>query len=421
MPVLLGAVADDVTGATDLCNTLVKGGMRTVQLLGLPPDGLMLGEVDAVTVALKSRTAPVAEAVAESLAACRWLREAGARQVLFKYCSTFDSTDAGNIGPVADALMDELAAEIAVVCPAFPETGRTIYKGNLFVGDVPLAESSMRQHPLTPMTDSSLVRVLGRQTPRQIGLVAYEVVRRGREAVAGRLAALHSEGCRYAVCDAIEDEHLRVLGAACAKHRLITGGSGIALGLPENFRREGLLPAPGTAAELPSVAGPEVVIAGSCSVATLGQIAEFARRRPALKLDLERLGDAGQVDQALGWALARADDGPVLVYASAPPEEVGRVQDRLGREEAGRLVEATLAAVARGLFEGGVRRFVVAGGETSGAVTQAVGVRGLRIGAQIDPGVPACVSLGDDPVALALKSGNFGAADFFTKAFEVMP
>jgi 3-dehydrotetronate 4-kinase len=422
MPILLGAVADDFTGATDLCSMLVRNGMRAVQLIGVPEPGLELPATDAVVVALKSRTAPVGEAVAQSLAALDWLGRQGARQFLFKYCSTFDSTDEGNIGPVADALLNALGADFTVACPAFPETGRAIFKGHLFVGDLLLSDTHMRHHPLTPMTDANLVRVLGRQTRRKVGLVAFDTVRRGPEAIRERFAALRAEGCAYAVTDAIEDEDLRRLGAACADLALITGGSGIAMGLPENFRRAGLLAAGVAADALPSVAGGEVVIAGSCSAATLGQVAAMAGTRPALRLDPVRLAEGWDPGEAVAWAAARMGEGPVLVYASAAPEEVRAAQERLGRERAGSLVEEALAAVARGVVEAGARRLVVAGGETSGAVVQALGVKGLAIGPVIDPGVPATVSIGREPrLALALKSGNFGGREFFLKAFATMP
>jgi uncharacterized protein YgbK (DUF1537 family) len=424
MPILLGAVADDFTGATDLCSMLVRNGMRAVQLIGVPEPGLELElpATDAVVVALKSRTAQVDEAVAQSLAALDWLGRQGARQFLFKYCSTFDSTDEGNIGPVADAMLDALGADFTVACPAFPETGRAIFKGHLFVGDLLLSDTHMRHHPLTPMADANLVRVLGRQTRRKVGLVAFDTVRRGPGAIRERFAALRAEGCAYAVTDANEDEDLRRLGAACADLALITGGSGIAMGLPENFRRAGLLTAGVGADALPSVAGGEVVIAGSCSAATLGQVAAMAEARPALRLDPIRLAEGWGPGEAVAWAAARMGEGPVLVHASAGPEEVRAAQERLGRERAGSLVEEALAAVARGVVEAGARRLVVAGGETSGAVVQALGVKGLAIGPAIDPGVPATVSIGREPrLALALKSGNFGGRDFFLKAFAAMP
>ncbi len=422
MPVLLGAIADDFTGATDLCSMLVRNGMRTVQLIGVPEPGLVVPEADALVVALKSRTIPPEEAVAQSLAAQRWLAGQGVRQYLFKYCSTFDSTDAGNIGPVADALLAALGADFTIACPAFPETGRTIFKGHLFVGDLLLSDTHMRHHPLTPMTDANLVRVLQRQTRRKVGLVPFDVVHRGPEAIRERFAALRADGCAYAVTDAIEDEDLRRLGAACADLALLTGGSGIAMGLPENFRRDGSLDGAAAADLLPAVDGGEAVLAGSCSAATLRQVAVMAETRPALQLDPLRLAEGWDPAEAVRWAAARLAEGPVLIYASAAPDAVGVAQARLGRERAGSLVEDALATVARGLVDAGVRRLVVAGGETSGAVVQALGIKGLAIGQMIDPGVPATVSIGrSPPLALALKSGNFGGPDFFLRALRLLP
>lgn len=418
MAILLGCIADDFTGATDLCNTLVRQGFRTVQLIGVPLDDLPTPEAEAVTVALKSRTCPPEEAVAQSLAALRWLRRAGAAQIFFKYCSTFDSTERGNIGPVADALLDALGADFTIACPAFPTTGRTVYQGHLFVGDRLLAETHMRHHPLTPMTDSDLVRVLGRQTRRGVGLVPLPVVRQGPGAIRERFAALRAQGRAYAVVDAVEDEDLLSIGAACADLPLVTGGSGVAMGLPANFRDRGA--APGAPAEaLPEVDGAGAVLAGSCSAATLEQVAVMAERHPLLRLDPLALAEGFDPAEAVAWAEERLPRGPVLVAASAPPEAVAAAQARLGRERAGSLVEEAMARIAQALVARGVRRLVVAGGETSGAVVQALGVKGLRIGAEIDPGVPATVTLGrEPPLALALKSGNFGAPDFFLKALE---
>lgn len=417
---LLGCIADDFTGATDLANTLVRNGMRTIQIIGAP-DGLDVpAEAEAIVVALKSRTAPVAEAVAQSVASCRWLRQAGARQIYFKYCSTFDSTDAGNIGPVADALRTELATDFATVCPAFPETGRTIYLGHLFVGGALLSDSPMRNHPLTPMNDANLVRVLGRQTKAQVGLVPYAIVQQGSAQIRDAFEKLRQRGISYAVIDAIEDEDLRRLGPACADLVLATGGSGAAMGLPNNFRRAGLLASRGAQEDLPAVGGAAAVLSGSCSPATLAQVKRMRAKHPSLMLDplvLAERGDAA-ISDALALAIAGLDAGPILIYASAPPDEVQAVQAKLGRDRAGTLVEHALAALARGLVKAGVRRLVVAGGESSGAVVQALGVRALRIGPQIDPGIPATLSLGEPRLALALKSGNFGAEDFFLKAIE---
>ena len=412
---LLGATADDVTGATDLCNTLVREGMRTVQTMGVVRE-LELPEVDAVVVGLKSRTAPVAAAVRDSTAALAWLQELGARQFFFKYCSTFDSTPEGNIGPVGDALLDALDAEITVVCPAFPANERTVYQGHLFVGGQLLSESSMAYHPLTPMTDSNLVRFLGTQTRRRVGLVPHATVREGADAIARRLEELRRDGISYAVVDALVDDDLRAIGAACADLPLVTGGSGVAVGLPENFRRRGLLRDAERAATLPSIEGPAAVLAGSSSSATQEQVRRMAARFPAIKVD--PVARDGDFDALTRTALARLDEGAVLVYSTAPPDEVARVQERLGAANASHAIEALFAALARRLVEHGARTLVVAGGETSGAVLQSLGIRALAVGDEIAPGVPWMRSLGEPPLSLALKSGNFGGPDFFLEAVE---
>jgi 3-dehydrotetronate 4-kinase len=416
---VLGAIADDFTGATDLCNMLVKGGMRTVQLIGVPEPDLATPEADAIVVALKSRTCPPGQAVAWSLASLDWLRAAGCRQFFFKYCSTFDSTAQGNIGPVANALLEALDGDITIACPAYPQNGRTVYQGYLFVNGVPISESPMRDHPLTPMTDANLVRVLAAQSVRRVGLLPYGVVRQGPEAIREALADLAAQGVSLAVSDALEDQHLLDIGAAVSDLPLITGGSGVAMGLPGNYRMAGLLEFAGAAGELPRVGGLSAVLSGSCSAATLAQVAEMAAVRPALAIDPIGLAEGWNVvDEAVEWAVAHLDSGPILIHAGAPPEGVREIQESLGKERAGRLIEDALAGIARGLAAHGVRRLIVAGGETAGAVVQALGVQGLRIGPEIDPGVPWTVSLGDDPFALALKSGNFGSAGFFLKAWD---
>lgn len=417
-PLLLGCIGDDFTGSTDLANTLVRNGMRTVQLLGVPDDNAQVPDVDAIVIALKSRTAPVQDAIAESLAARRWLQRRGAKQLFFKYCSTFDSTDQGNIGPVADALLEGVG-NFSVACPAFPENKRTIYKGHLFVGDVLLSDSPMRHHPLTPMTDASLVRVLGRQTSGKVGLVELNTVKQGVSAIRAAVEKLVRDGYRYAILDATEDAHLFNLGEACQNLALITGGSGMALGLAENFRRAGLLAANAKADTLPEVGGLAAVIAGSCSVATLGQIAFMQRTHPSFKLDpLKLAAGEDQVSAALDLAKAKLTQGPILIYASASPEEVKQAQLALGKEVVSDVIETAQGKIAQGLVALGVRKIVIAGGETSGAVVSALKVKALQIGPQIDPGVPWTVSMGETKMALALKSGNFGSEDFFLKALK---
>src|SRR6185436_12576761 len=416
MSILLGCVADDFTGATDLANTLVKAGMRTIQLLGVPRKGLQVPEADCIIIALKSRSNSAAEAVTMSLAAMGWLSGQNAKQLYFKYCSTFDSTDQGNIGPVADAMLDALGADFTVFNPSFPTNKRTVYKGYLFVGDELLSESGMRHHPLTPMTDPSLVRVLQRQTRHKVGLVQYPTVVKGAAAIRGAFDDLRKQGVRHAVLDSITDDHLMSLGEACADMKLVTGGSGMAMGLPANFIRKGLMKA-GQLAELPKVTGSTVVIAGSCSVATQGQVALMKKDHEAFELDPMAIASARDVAQdALDWAAKRLSEKPILIYSTATPE-----QEKLGREHAGSLVEETMGKIAKGLVAHGVRRLLVAGGETSGAVVGALGVEGLAIGPEIDPGVPWTFSIGEPALALALKSGNFGTPDFFTKAFKVQP
>lgn len=419
---LLGVIADDFTGATDLANTLVRQGMRVIQMIGVPGAADVPDDVDAVVVALKSRSTPAGEAVAESLAALGVLREAGAHQVLFKYCSTFDSTDEGNIGPVADALADALSAPMSIVCPAFPETGRTIFKGHLFVGDRLLNESGMENHPLNPMRDADLVRVMARQSRSGVGLVPCEVVEAGADAIAAALAALEADGKRFAVVDAIHDRQLFTIGEAIAGHALVTGGSGIGLGLPENFRRAGLLPKRDDADALEHVDGDAAVLSGSCSIATRGQIEQWTASRPSCRMDVRALAadhDA-EVARVLAFVAELPSGVAPLIYTSDDPDAVAAVQAELGREAAGAIAEQGMAAVARALVSGGVRRLVVAGGETSGAVVGALGVRALRIGPQIDPGVPWTSALADVDLALALKSGNFGARDFFAKALTML-
>lgn len=420
----LGCIADDFTGATDLANNLVRAGMRVAQTMGVPQ--VPVEGVDAIVVALKSRTAPVAEAVADALQAARWLRAQGVRaqgaaQMYFKVCSTFDSTPAGNIGPVAEALMELLGARMVPVTPAFPENARTVYQGHLFVGEQLLSDSSMRQHPLTPMLDSSLVRVLQAQLDaragRRVGLVNHAVVAQGASAVRARLSALETQGASFAVLDAIDNGDLLVLAEAVQDAPLLVAGSGLAIGLP---RLLGLQPN-AQAAQLPAARGARAIVSGSCSVASNAQVAAFkAAGGAAYALDpLRGDGGADLAAQALAWALPRLERGPVLVHATAEPAAVREVQNRLGVQRAGALLEDALAAVAVGLVRAGVGQLIVAGGETSGACAQALGIAQLRIGAQIDPGVPWCYA---EPVRLhiALKSGNFGGVDFFMRAFDAL-
>lgn len=417
---LLGCIADDFTGATDLANTLVKSGMNTVQSIGIPDGSLSLDGIDALVIALKSRTIPANKAIEQSLSALAYLKSAGAQQFFFKYCSTFDSTDEGNIGPVADALLDALDDDFTIACPAFPATGRSIYKGYLFVGDGLLSESGMENHPLTPMIDANLVRVLSRQTRHSVGLVDYGTVKQGAAAISAAFDTLKKNGNRHAIVDALADNDLHEIGAALAGTKLITGGSGIALGLAENFRKSGDL-AVGTDPMLPKIDGRAAVIAGSCSRMTRAQVAHTQKLWPVFNVDPVAIADGEDVTaQALSWADEQSSGTPVLIYSSADPTIISNIQAKFGRDQAGEMVEKVMGQVASGLVANGVRKLVVAGGETSGAVVQALNVRALRIGPEIDPGVPWTEAVGDEPLALALKSGNFGGEDFFQKSLDML-
>ena len=420
---LLGCIADDFTGATDLANNLVRQGMRAVQTIGVPASDEPI-DADVIVVALKSRTSSAHEAVAQSLLALRWLQRQGVEQIYFKYCSTFDSTPAGNIGPVTDALLDALEGPgqgFTIACPAFPANGRTVFKGHLFVGDVLLSDSGMRHHPLTPMTDASLVRVMQSQTARQVGLVAHEVVAQGAQAIRRRFDGLRTEGVGIAVVDAISDDDLHVIGEALKDMPLVTAGSGVAIGLPRNWSiTEGE-----AASRLPPVQGRRAIVSGSCSVATNAQVLRWRQQGgAAFAIDpLEAASGADIVERAFAWASTRLPDEAILIYATAEPTAVRAVQSQLGVTEAGELVERTLATIALRLVrEAGVGQLIVAGGETSGAVVQALGIDRMTIGGQIDPGVPwtaaTATAAGDAVVHLALKSGNFGSADFFSKAWN---
>ena len=412
-----GAIADDITGASDLANTLVRGGLSTVLAIGTPD--AEVADAEAVVIALKTRTIPAADAVSQSLAAYRWLAARPTGAVMVKYCSTFDSTPDGNIGPVVDAVLDASGQTLSVVCPAFPTNKRTVYKGRLFVGDVPLDESSMRDHPLTPMRDSSLVRLMGSQTRHGVSLVTWETVAEGAVAVAAALDAAAAAGARHVVVDAITDQDLCVIAEAARGRALLTGGSGIAIGVPELY---GASHGDGRSSAFPAVEGSSFVVAGSCSAATNGQVAAFqAAGGSSYHIDPLRLADhPASLVEAFNWVRSHLGTRPILVYSTAQAEALRAAQARIGAERAAALVENALARITAEAVDAGASRIVVAGGETSGAVMHALGVRLLRIGPEIDPGVPWTVTLGERPLALALKSGNFGRPDFFTRAFEML-
>jgi uncharacterized protein YgbK (DUF1537 family) len=392
---------------------LAKGGMSTMQFSGI---GRAVPACEAGVVALKTRSVPVADAVAQSVETVKWLLDAGCEQIIFKYCSTFDSTPEGNIGPVAEALLDLLGEETAVVCPAFPGAGRRLFMGHLFVGDRLLSETGMRHHPLTPMTDPDIRRWLTLQARYPVGSVTLDTVRSGAEAIRAALANERHEGRRLIVTDAVDDVDLLAIGQAVAGHRLVTGGSGIAQGLPANFRAQGKLSA--TVEAIPAVDGPAIILCGSCSTASRNQVEVYARSHPAFALDPLALmrGDV-EVDAVVGWILGHEDQTPI-VYSTAAPEAVSDAQAHFGREMVSRRIEDFFARLARHLVDTGTRRVIVGGGETSGAVVEALQLPNMQVGHEIDPGVPVLVGWRNGPIALALKSGNFGAPDFFEKALE---
>lgn len=419
MTTFFGAIADDFTGATDLAGLLARSGVPVSLRIGVPetpPADTATFEV----IALKCRTAPVADAVRECRAALAWLQAAGAQRFFWKYCSTFDSTAEGNIGPVAEALMADLGAEQVIYCPAFPENGRSIFMGNLFVGQQPLAESPMKDHPLTPMRDSNLMRLLAPQVTGKVGLVDRLTVANGPDAVRAALTALKDEGVTHVVTDAVADADLHTIAAACSDMKLMTGGSAIAMPLPAIYLKEGALASAAAQGKSFDTAARGVVLSGSCSAMTRRQVAQYASSAPSFKLDPLLLAREGNAAACKWLAQQSLEDMPIL-YATAEPVEVAAAQAQLGTARAGEIVEQALAELAVLARDQGAARFVVAGGETSGAVTKALGVDRLHIGPEIAPGVPwtFCQSAGRD-IALTLKSGNFGEVDFFAKALSLL-
>lgn len=421
MTLALGCIADDYTGASDLANTLTKNGLRTVQTIGIPADDLRLPEADAIVISLKIRSVPAAEAVAQARRADDWLRGRGAFHVMYKICSTFDSTDQGNIGPVLDALRADAKTNVVLVTPAFPETGRTVYQGHLFVGHVPLHESPLKDHPLNPMRDSNLVRVLGRQSRSEIGLLDLAVISQGVEAIRAHLADLGTHDIGGVIADAICERDLEALGEVALRSPFSIGASGLGLGLARRLHLSAAISPPPA---MPKLAGPTACIAGSCSRATLEQVAQAAQHMPLLRLDVEKLlAKQGDVQNALDWALPKLGDGPVLIASSATPDEIARLQTAHGDLMVGQIVEQALARIAASLVkDGGVRRLVVAGGETSGAIVNQLGIPAFALGPEIAPGVPVLRSIGNaqGDMLMALKSGNFGGASFFMDALALM-
>ncbi len=421
MKTVLGCIADDFTGATDIAGLLARSGVAVSLRIGVPeqpPENTAALEV----IALKCRTASVDEAVNDTCAALRWLQQAGAQRFFWKYCSTFDSTAEGNIGPVAEALMQALGTDQTIYCPAFPENGRSIFMGNLFVGTEPLAESPMKNHPLTPMRDSNLMRLLEPQVTKPVALINRLKVAEGADAVNAEMAALAKIGnAAHIVVDAVADEDLCTIATACRNMPLLTGGSALAMSLPGLYSEDGLLDLKSARVTHRAPDGAALVLSGSCSEMTNAQVDHYkASGAASYQLDPLILAEQG-VQKCLDWLAEEDLHSAPIIYATADPASVKAAQDKLGVDRAGALVEEALAAIAVFARDAGVRRFIIAGGETSGAVTQALGVTALSIGPEIAPGVPWNFCDSDNiPIALTLKSGNFGTEEFFTEASVVL-
>ena len=412
---LLGVIADDFTGATDIAGFLVENGMRTVQLNGIPKEEIDVN-ADAVVISLKSRSCPVDEAINDSVAALKWLQAKGCQQFYFKYCSTFDSTAEGNIGPVTDALLAELGEEFTMVCPALPVNGRTVYNGHLFVFQDLLSDSGMRNHPVTPMTDSSLIRMMDAQSQGTSGLVNFQVIEQGSQAVTERFEELKAQGNRYAVVDAFNAGHLVTLGQAAKSLKLVTGGSGLAAGIAKNWVEHLEDQSNAKQAGNPEKAA-AVVFSGSCSVMTNQQVAVYKEKAPHFAIDVKAcLTDESYSNQVFDWVMTNIEsEFAPLVYATADATALKAIQQEFGAQASSHAVEQFFSQLAIKLQQHGVKNFIVAGGETSGVVTQSLAVKGFHIGPQIAPGVPWVKSV-EGELSLALKSGNFGDENFFAKA-----
>ena len=421
MGIVLGAIADDFTGATDLAGLLARSGYPVSLRLGLPSEAEPEGNAAAFEIiALKCRTIPQNMAVDQARSAYEWLSARGAKRFYWKYCSTFDSTEKGNIGPVAEALMADIGTSQTIYCPAFPENGRNVFMGHLFVGELLLNESAMKDHPLTPMRDSSLVRLLTPQVRGKVGLVNRLTVARGVEALKSRLRELEADGIAHVIIDAVANDDLSIIAEASLDFPLISGGSALAMPLPALLAGSGMIGQTTETVPEPQVQKGQIVLSGSCSAMTLKQVELYRDRAASYQLNPTVLAELGIAD-ALDWLQKQPVEKPKLIYASADPTSVQEAQSKLGVERAGQIVEQALAELALASFKLGIRRFVVAGGETSGAVAQALGVSKLRVGKEIAPGVPwTYAKIGDETVALALKSGNFGSASFFSDALQML-
>ena len=418
MTTFLGCIADDFTGATDLASMLARSGVNVSLRIGVPlstPENTAEIEV----IALKTRSISASKAIEESLSALKWLKEAGAKKYFFKYCSTFDSTAEGNIGPVSEALMNELKVDQTIYCPAFPENGRSIYMGNLFVGQKLLSESSMKDHPLTPMNDSNLMRLLSAQVSRRVGLADHIVVNSGVNSLKEKLISLKENDVPHVIVDAVADTDLDIIASACQDMDFITGGSALAMPLAEFYKASGKISAVDNSFMNKKLNTGSIILSGSCSEMTIIQVKNFIQRgAAAFQLDPIDLAENG-VKKVLDWLSSQDFTKNIIIYATSDPDTVKKVQAELGVDMAGKIVEQGLSECAIAARELGIKNFIIAGGETSGAITKALNVRQLDIGIEIAPGVPWTFSgKRNNQIALSLKSGNFGSEEFFTEALS---
>lgn len=418
MTTFLGCIADDFTGATDLASMLARSGVNVSLRIGVPLS-TPKNTAEIEVIALKTRSISASKAIEESLSALKWLKEAGAKKYFFKYCSTFDSTAEGNIGPVSEALMNELKVDQTIYCPAFPENGRSIYMGNLFVGQKLLSESSMKDHPLTPMNDSNLMRLLSAQVSRRVGLADRIVVNSGVNSLKEKLISLKENDVPHVIVDAVADTDLDTIASACQDMDFITGGSALAMPLAEFYKASGKISANDNSFMNKKLNTGSIILSGSCSEMTIIQVKNFIQRgAAAFQLDPIDLAENG-VKKVLDWLSSQDFTKNIIIYATSDPDTVKKVQAELGVDMAGKIVEQGLSECAIAARELGIKNFIIAGGETSGAITKALNVRQLDIGIEIAPGVPWTFSgKRNNQIALSLKSGNFGSEEFFTEALN---
>ena len=419
MSIELGVIADDFTGATDIASILVKERINTVQIIGVPEKNTSFANAQAVVVALKSRSISPNEAVKQSLDTLNWLKRHNAKQIIFKYCSTFDSTKQGNIGPVADALIDKLNSPITIICPAFPDNNRTIYMGHLFVGTVLLSESPLKDHPLNPMQDSNLIRLMESQSKHKVALIQLNELRKGPQLVQELISKFSKQGYRYVVVDAVTNEDLVILGTVVSKHPLVTGGSGIGYGLSRQLKPKHQV----VKKELGKInaSGRSLILVGSCSEKTHLQLECVINQWPTRKLEIENIiKDKKSKHELIEWAKKQPKNQPVVIYSSTRNEGNPDAQKLYKIQNVGRLIETEFGNIAKKLVKSGFRKLIVAGGETSGAVVSALKIKKLRIGQEISSGIPWTETLTNPKLALALKSGNFGEQDFFVKALRMI-